>query len=74
LFGKTPLKAQNDYIFQTFWGAMAPLTSTGYAYGGMTSSFTSPAENSMDNAVAPYEFMSTTLSTSSLWSNCISRA
>ena len=25
LFGKTPLKAQNDYIFQTFWEGMAPL-------------------------------------------------
>jgi len=25
LFGKTPLKAQNDYIFQTFWRTMAPL-------------------------------------------------
>jgi len=20
LFGKTPLKAQNDYVFQKFWG------------------------------------------------------
>jgi len=25
LFGKTPLKAQNDYIFQKFGGKMAPL-------------------------------------------------
>jgi len=25
LFGKTPLKAQNDYIFQNFLGGMAPL-------------------------------------------------
>jgi len=32
LFGKTPLKAQNDYIFQKFGGAMAPLAPPGYAY------------------------------------------
>ena len=25
LFRKTPIKAQNDYIFQKFWGTMAPL-------------------------------------------------
>jgi len=25
LFGKTPFKTQNDYVFQTFWGAMALL-------------------------------------------------
>jgi len=24
-FGKTPLKSQNNYIFQKFWGSMAPL-------------------------------------------------
>jgi len=32
LFGKTPLKAQNDYIFKTFWEGMAPLAPPGYAY------------------------------------------
>jgi len=32
LFRKTPLKAQNDCIFQKFEGAMAPLPAPGYAY------------------------------------------
>jgi len=26
------LKAQNDYIFYNFWGDMAPLPPSGYAY------------------------------------------
>jgi len=26
LFGKTPLKAQNDYIFQKFGGVMSPFS------------------------------------------------
>jgi len=40
LFGKTPLKAQNDYIFQKFWGAWlrlciyVPLISAGVVYRG----------------------------------------
>jgi len=29
---KTPLKAQNDYIFQIFVGRMAPFSSPGYPY------------------------------------------
>jgi len=32
LFGKTPFKAQNDYIFQTFLGGKAPLLPPGYVY------------------------------------------
>jgi len=32
LFGKTPLKAQNDQVFQKFGGAMATLAPPGYAY------------------------------------------
>jgi len=38
LFGKTPLKAQNDYIFQKFGGGMAPLAppGSGYAYAHTT--------------------------------------
>jgi len=32
LLRKTPLKAQNDHIF-LIWGAMAPFTPPGYAYG-----------------------------------------
>ena len=29
---KTPLKAQNDYVSQNFWEAMAPFAPPGYAY------------------------------------------
>jgi len=36
LFIKTPLKAQNDYIFLKFRGAMAPLLPPGYAYDVMS--------------------------------------
>jgi len=32
LFGKTPLKAQNEYIFQKFGGVMAPLPPPVYVY------------------------------------------
>jgi len=32
LFGQTPIKAQNNYIFQKFGGAMAPFAPPGYAY------------------------------------------
>jgi len=36
LFGKTPLKAQNDYIFQKFAGDHGPFASPrGYAYGSV---------------------------------------
>jgi len=33
LFGRTPLKTQNDYIFKKFLGGMAPLGPPGFAYG-----------------------------------------
>jgi len=32
LFGKTPLKAQNDYIFQNVWGVWPLWLPPGYAY------------------------------------------
>jgi len=31
LFGKTPLKGQNDYIYKNF-GGMTPLAPPGYVY------------------------------------------
>jgi len=36
LFGKTPLKAQNDYVFQKFGWGNGPFGLPGYAYGAGT--------------------------------------
>ena len=32
MFRKTPLKAQNEYVFQKFWGRHAPFAPPGYTY------------------------------------------
>jgi len=37
LFGKTPLKAQNDYVFQKFEGSHGPFAPPGYAYASTPS-------------------------------------